>query len=137
MWLGLKIVVAGLPPLLKVCFAICHLYRAFYVYDLNGIFRVSTKWLNLLRKICAIFAQIYFLRTFAHQTRKTRNIFCEICAWNEILVLRNFFVQFAQNRKFYAKCKFLGKLSKIDVLSLELNNWRCIPYIKHINIRVG
>ena len=64
MWLGLKIVVAGLPPLLKVCFAICHLYRAFYVYDLNGIFRVSTKWLNLLRKICAIFAQIYFLRTF-------------------------------------------------------------------------
>ena len=59
--------------------------------------RVSTKWLNLLRKICAIFAQILFLQT---------------CS----------FAQFAQNCKFYAKCNFLGKLSKIDILSLELNN---------------
>ena len=42
------------------------------------------------------------------------------------------FAQFAQNRKFYAKCNFLGKLSKIDILSLELNNWRFIPYIKKI-----
>ena len=41
---------------------------------------------------------------------------------NEILVLGNFFVQFAQNCKFYTKCNFLGKLSKIDILSLELNN---------------
>ena len=47
----------------------------------------------------------------------------ESCAWNEILI-------FAQNRKFYAKCNILGKLSKIDILSLELNNWRFIPYIK-------
>ena len=55
--------------------------------------RVSTKWLNLLRKF----------------------FFCEL--------LRNFsFAQFAQNRKFYTKCNFLGKLSKIDILSLELNN---------------
>ena len=29
------------------------------------------------------------------------------------------FAQFVQN--------FLGKLSKIDILSLELNNWRFIP----------
>ena len=34
------------------------------------------------------------------------------------------------NRKFYAKCNFLGKLSKINILILELNNWRFIPYIK-------
>ena len=105
--------------------------------------RVSTKWLNLLRKICAIFAQ-FFLRTFAlflrmkrnefcaiflRNLRKTGNIFCESCAWNEILVLLIFFAQFAQNRKFYAKCNFLGKLSKIDILNLELNNWRFISYI--------
>ena len=35
---------------------------------------------------------------------------------------RNYLAQFAQNRKFYSKCNFLGKLSKIDILSLELNN---------------
>ena len=47
------------------------------------------------------------------------------------------FAQFAQNRKFYAKRNFLGTLSKIDILSLELNNWRFIPYIKkNINIPV-
>ena len=34
--------------------------------------------------------------------------------------------QFAQNCKVYAKCNFLGKLSKIDILSLELNNWRIL-----------
>ena len=34
---------------------------------------------------------------------------------------RNFsFEQFAQNRKFYAKCNFLGKLSKIDILKLRI-----------------
>ena len=111
--------------------------------------RVSTKWLNLLRKICAIFAQIFFLRTFALFLRMKRNEFCAVlryffcaicakpeiffakcCARNEILVLRIFFAQFAQNRKFYAKCNFLGKLSKIDILSLELNNWRFIAYHK-------
>jgi len=32
------------------------------------------------------------------------------------------FAQSAQNNKFYAKCNFLGKLPKIDILSLELNN---------------
>ena len=105
------------------------------------IVRVSTKWLNLLRKVCAIFAQIFFANfcdILAHETqwvlryfflrnlRKTENIFSESCAWNEILVLRNFFAQFAQNRKFYAKCNFLDKLSKIDIL----NNWRFISYIK-------
>ena len=80
--------------------------------------RVSTKWLNLLRKICAIFAQFYccellryfcawnamsfarFFAIFLRNLRKTGNSFCESCAWNEILVLRNFFAQFAQNRKF-------------------------------------
>ena len=35
-------------------------------------------------------------------------------------------MSFAQNRK------FLGTLSKIDILSLELNNWRFIPYTKKI-----
>ena len=82
--------------------------------------RVSTKWINLLRKICAIFAHI-FLRTFALFLRMKCNefytIFCAICAKPEI-----FFAQFAQNRKFFAKCNFLGILSKIDILSLEINN---------------
>ena len=82
--------------------------------------RVSTKWLNLLRmkrnEFCAIF-------------------FCAICAKPEIFLRKlrmkqNF--SFAQNRKFYAKYNFLGKLSRIDILSLELNNWRFIPFIKKI-----
>ena len=97
--------------------------------------RVSTKWLNLLHKICAIFAQIFFCKLL----RMKRNEFCTI-----------FFAQFAQNRKYflrklrmkrnfsfvqfflhnYTKCNFLGTLSKIDILSLELNNWRFIPYHK-------
>ena len=108
--------------------------------------RVSTKWLNLLRKICAIFAQ-FFLRIFALFLRMKRNEFCAVLRYffaqfaqnrkyflRKLRIKRNFsfahfFVQFAQNRKFYAKCNFLGKLSKIDILSLELNNWRFIPYI--------
>ena len=99
--------------------------------------RVSTKWVNLLRKICAIFAQNVFcellrmkrnkfcavLRYFFEQFAQTRKYFFrKLGAWNEILVLGNFFAQIAENRKFYAKCNFLGKLSKIDILSLELNN---------------
>ena len=96
--------------------------------------RVSMKWLNFSRKIffanfCAWNAMSFAL-FFLCNLRKTVNIFCESCAWNEIFVLGNFFAQFAQNRKFYAKCNFLGKLSKIDIISLELNNWRFIPYIK-------
>ena len=60
---------------------------------------------ELLRGFAVFFAQIaqnrkYFLR--------------------KLRMNRNF--SFAQNRKFYAKCNFLGKLSKIDILSLELNN---------------
>ena len=55
----------------------------------------------------------FFLLTFALFLRMKRNEFCA--------VLRGF-AQFAQNRKFYAKCNFLGTLSKIDILSLELNN---------------
>ena len=59
-----------------------------------------------------------------------------------------FFAQFEQNRKYFLrmlcmkrnfsfaqfaqKCNFLGKMSKIDILSLELNNRRFIPYIKKI-----
>ena len=69
--------------------------RNFFMFYGENEHRVSTKWLNLLR---------FFLRTFAHETqwvlrgfalfflrnlRKTGNIFCESCAWNEILVLRN------------------------------------------------
>jgi len=75
--------------------------------------RVSTKWLNLLRKICAIFAQIFFANFCAIFAHETQRIFARFAL---------FFAQFAQNRKFYAKCNFLGKLSKIYILSLELNN---------------
>ena len=103
--------------------------------------RVSTKWLNLLHKICAIFAQIFFCKLL----RMKRNEFCTIFfaqfAQNRKYFLRKlrmkgnfsfaqFFAQFAQKHKFYAKCNFIGKLSKNDILSLELNNWRFISYIK-------
>jgi len=86
--------------------------------------RVSTKWLNLLRKMCALFVQIFFFANFcaifAHETQC--NEFCAIFfAQNRTYFLRNLgmkqnfsFAQFVQN--------FLGKLSKIDILSLELNN---------------
>ena len=70
-----------------------------------------------------------FARFCAIFLRKTGNIFCESCVWNEILVLRNFVEQFAQNRKFYAKCNFLGTLSTIDILSLEFKNLKI--YFKH------
>ena len=64
---------------------------------------VSTKWLNLLRKICAIFAQILFLQTFALFLRMKRNdfcavlryLFCAICAKPEI-----FFAKVAHETKF-------------------------------------
>ena len=72
---------------------------------------------------------IYFLQTFALFLRMKRNEFCAI-----------FFAKFAQNRKCFlrklrmkrnfsfaqfscaicAKCNFL--VTKIDILSLELNN---------------
>ena len=57
-------------------------------------------------EFCAV--SRYFLR-------KTGNIFLQ-----KLRMKRNF--SFAQNRKFYAKCNIFGKLSKIDILSLELNN---------------
>ena len=60
---------------------------------------------------------VLYMRIFLHETK---------------IVLRNFFAQFAQNRKFYAKCNFLGKLSKIYILSLKLNNWRFIQLYKKI-----
>ena len=46
--------------------------------------------------------------------------FCAICAKPEI-----FFSKVA----FYAKCNFLGKLSTIDILSLEFKNLKI--YFKH------
>ena len=89
-------------------------FRAnFFFANFCAIFAHETQW--VLRYLFAQFAQIrkYFLR--------------------KLRMKRNFsFAQFAQNRKFYAKCNFLGKFSKIDILSLELKNWRFIPYIKRI-----
>ena len=72
-------------------------------------------------KFCAIFFLAQNRKYFLRKIRIKRNF-----------SFAQFFAQFAQNRKFYAKCYFLGKLSKIEILSLELNNWRCIPYIKKI-----
>ena len=63
----------------------------------------------------------FFLQTFAlflrHETQVAQN---RKYFLRKLRMKRNF--SFAQNRKFYAKCNFLGKLSKIDILSLELNN---------------
>ena len=76
---------------------------------------------------CAIFAHEtqWVLRYFFVQFVQNRKYFLRKVHMNKILVLRNL-------RKFYAKCNFLGTLSKIDILSLELNNWRFIPYKKKI-----
>ena len=57
--------------------------------------RVSMKWLNLLRKICTIFAQIFFLRTFALFLRMKRNEFCAVLCY--------FFAQFVQNLKYFLR----------------------------------
>ena len=74
--------------------------------------RVSTKWLNLLRKICAIFAQILFLQTFALFLRMKRNEFCAVlrylfCAKPEI-----FFAKVAHKTKFQFCAIFLRNLRK-------------------------
>ena len=89
-------------------------------------------------------------------------LLCNFCAWNamsfawfcsiffaqfvqnrkyilrKLRMKQNFsFAPFAQNRKFYANVTFQANCQKIDILSLELNNWRCIPYIKkNVNIWV-
>ena len=95
----------------------------------NYIIRVSTKWLIFLRTFALYLCmkRNEFWAIFLRNLCKTGNIFCESCA---IFFEQNhnFLAQFAQNRKFYAKCNFLGKLSKIDILSLELNNWRILTY---------
>ena len=57
---------------LKICVTCVTELQAF-----TCIIRVSTKWLYFLRKICAIFAQIFFLRTFAQFLRMKRNEFCD------------------------------------------------------------
>ena len=59
-----------------------------------------------LRYFRANFFFANFCAIFLRNLRKTGNIFCEM-----LRMKRNFsFAQFAQNRKFYAKCNFLGKL---------------------------
>ena len=77
-----------------------------------------------------------FCAIFAHETQWVLSGFAlfvqnrKYFLWKFRMKWNFSFAQFAQNRKFYAKCNFSGKLSKIDILSLELNNWRFIPYIK-------
>ena len=55
-----------------------HIFSPFVSLVLRELSRVSTKWLYCLRKICAIFAQIFFLRTFAQFLRMKRNEFCAV-----------------------------------------------------------
>jgi len=77
-----------------------------YYHNYSSLFqceiRVSTKWLNFLRKICAISAQIFFAN-FTLYLRMKRNEFCA--------VLRYFFAQFAQNRKYFAKVRMKRNFS--------------------------
>ena len=92
----------------------------------------------------------FFLRTFALFLRMKQNEFCEVfryffgaictkteiffakcCAWNEILVLCNFLHNFRKTASFTQNVTF-RQIVKIDILSLELNNWRFIPYMKKI-----
>ena len=44
-------------------------------------------------------------------------------------LLYNEINSFIKNRKFYAKLNFLRKLTKIKILSTELNNWRFIQLL--------
>ena len=95
--------VQSTPKVIKFDVIWFTLFVSNFQFIVFNTFRVSTKWLNLLRKICAIFAQFFFANfcaIFAHETqwvlryfflRKTGNIFWESCAWKEILVLRNYF----------------------------------------------
>ena len=53
---------------------------------------------NFLRKICAIFVQNFFLRTFAQFLRMKRNEFCA--------VLRNFFCAICAKSEIFF-CEFL------------------------------
>ena len=85
-----------------------------------------------MAKSFALFSRKFFLRTFALFLRMKRNVlrgfaqnrkyFLGKLRMKRNFSLAQFFAQFAQNRKFYAKCNFLGTLSTIDILSLELNN---------------
>ena len=78
----------------------------------------------------ALFSRTFFLRTFVQFLLVKCNEFCaklekKICEFlrmkrKEFYVI--FFAQFAQNRKYYAKRNFLSKLTKIEILSTELNN---------------
>ena len=67
-------------------------------YERNSMLsRVSTKWLNLLRKICAIFAQIFFceLLRYFWNAMSFALFFCALCAKPEI-----FFAKVAHETKF-------------------------------------
>ena len=76
---------------------------------------MAKSFAQTLRYFRAIFFFCELLRYFFAQNRKY--------FLRKLHMKRNFsFAQFAQNRKFYAKCNFLGKFSKIDILSLELKN---------------
>jgi len=83
---------------------------------------------------CAILSHEtqWVLRGFAHfllrNLRKTGSIFCKF-----LLMKRKEFcaIFFAQNRKYYAKCNFMCKLTRIEILSTELDNWRFLNYLLH------
>ena len=61
-----------------------------------------------------------FCALFLRNLRKTGSIFCKF-----LLMKRKEFcaIFFAQNRKYYAKCNFMCKLTRIEILSTELDNY--------------
>ena len=69
--------------------------------------RVFTKWLNFLRKVCAIFAQIFFANFCALNAMSFALFFCAICAKPEI-----FFAKVAHETKFQFCLIFLRNLRK-------------------------
>ena len=83
---------------------------------------------------CAILSHEtqWVLRGFAHFfcaiCAKPVVFFANFCSWNEKSFAQFFF---AQNRKYYAKCNFMCKLTRIEILSTELDNWRFLNYLLH------
>ena len=91
-----------------------YIYQKFMMINDQGFHEMAKSFAQNLR----YFRAKFFSQIFALFLRMKQNEFCE--------VFRYFFCAIC------AKPQILGKLSKIDILSLELNNGRFIPYTKKI-----
>ena len=99
------------------CAKFAQFSRKFFFANFCAILSHETQWV---------------LRGFAHfflrNVRKTGSNF-----WKFLLMKRKEFctIFFAQNQKYYAKCNFMCKLTRIEILCTELDNWRFLNYLLH------